>query len=49
MNLPILSSIPYDKEVRRSLNKGKLLLEKSPDSPAAQKIKKLGEKLSEEK
>lgn len=47
MNLPILSEIPYDKEVRRSLNEGKLLLERSPDSPAAKKIKKLGEELAE--
>lgn len=37
MNLPILSEIPYDKEVRKSLNEGKLLLERSPSSPAAKK------------
>lgn len=46
MNLPILSEIPYDKEVRKSLNEGKLLLERSPDSPAAEKIKELGEELA---
>lgn len=48
MDLPILCTIPYDKDVRRSLNEGKLLLEWNPDSPAAEKIKELGEKLTEE-
>lgn len=48
MNLPILSTIPHDKEVRHSLNKGKLLLEWKPNAPAAKKIRELGEKLIEE-
>lgn len=48
MNLPVLSKIPYDKEVRKSLNEGKLLLELSPGSPAAKKIRELGEDLAEE-
>ncbi len=48
MNLSILSEIPYDKEVRRSINNGKLLLEWKEDSPAAKKIIELAEKLAEE-
>ncbi len=47
MSLSIMTKIPYDKEVRRSINQGKLLLEWKPDSPAAEKIKELGEKLIE--
>ncbi len=48
MNLSILTEIPYDKEVRRSINNGKLLINWKPDSPAAKKVRELGEKLSEE-
>lgn len=45
MNAPILAKIPYDKEVKRSVNEGELLLEISPDSPAAKEIKNLGKRL----
>ncbi len=48
MDLPIFSSIPYDKEVLRSLKEGKVLLEWSPDSPASREIKKLANKLMKE-
>lgn len=48
MNLSILSKIPYDRNVRRSINEGKLLLEWKPDSPSSEEIKKLAEKLIEE-
>lgn len=48
MKLPILSSVPYDEEVRRSVNEGKLLVKMNPKSPAAKEIKRLAEKLSED-
>lgn len=48
LNLPVLESIPFDKKVHRSINKGEILLDWDSDSPAAGKIKKLGEKLMEE-
>lgn len=47
MNLPILAKIPYDEAVPSSLNEGKLLLEKSPNSAASKEIKKLGKRLVE--
>ncbi len=48
MNLSIISKIPYDEEVFKSLKNSQLLLEWSPDSPAAEKIKELAELLTEE-
>lgn len=47
MNLSVLARIPYDQNVRRSINEGKLLIDWKPDSPAAVEIKKLAEKLLE--
>lgn len=49
MNLPVLSRIPYDRNVRRSINEGELLMDWKPDSPFAKEIKKLAENLAEEK
>lgn len=46
LDLPVLSVIPKDDEVGRSLNEGDLLLKKSPKSPASRKIKKLTRELS---
>lgn len=46
LDLPILSVIPKDDEVGRSLNEGDLLLRKSPNSPASRKIKKLTREIS---
>lgn len=48
MNLPVLVEIPYDKNVRRSINNGKLLVVWKPDSPASEKIKEFAEILAEE-
>ncbi len=47
MNIPVLSRIPHDRNVRRSINKGELLIDWKPDSPAAKEIKKLADKLVE--
>ena len=47
MDLPILSSIPYDKQVLRSLKESEVLYEWDSGSPASKKIKELAEELIE--
>ncbi|MFW5913217.1 MAG: cell division ATPase MinD [Candidatus Hadarchaeota archaeon] len=46
LDLPVLSVIPKDDGVGRSLNEGDLLLKRIPRSPASRKIKKISRELS---
>ena len=48
MNIPVLSEIPFDENVRKSINEGQLLVEWKPDSPAAKKIVEFADYLIEE-
>jgi len=48
MNIPVLCEIPFDENVRKSINQGQLLVNWKPDSPAAEKISEFADYLIDE-